>query len=221
MKILGVSMVSKEEILEGLAKAVIDGDEVKSEELAKKSLEIGIDPYESLMNGCNKGMAKVSDLYELKEMFVPEILLSADAMYAAIDILKPHLKVDASAKKPAKVVIGVAQGDIHDIGKNLVKMMLEVAGFIMIDVGKDVPVDTFVKKTIEEDADIVAISALMTTSMMYMEPVIKKLKENFVKAKVVVGGAPINNDFANKIGADGYGKDAVEAVKVSKKLVGV
>jgi len=173
------------------------------------------------MNGCNKGMAKVSDLYELKEMFVPEILLSADAMYAAIDILKPHLKVDASAKKPAKVVIGVAQGDIHDIGKNLVKMMLEVAGFIMIDVGKDVPVDTFVKKTIEEDADIVAISALMTTSMMYMEPVIKKLKENFVKAKVVVGGAPINNDFANKIGADGYGKDAVEAVKVSKKLVGV
>jgi 5-methyltetrahydrofolate--homocysteine methyltransferase len=91
----------------------------------------------------------------------------------------------------------------------------------MIDVGKDVPVDTFVKKTIEEDADIVAISALMTTSMMYMEPVIKKLKENFVKAKVVVGGAPINNDFANKIGADGYGKDAVEAVKVSKKLVGV
>ncbi len=221
MKILGVSMVSKEEILEGLAKAVIDGDEVKSEELAKKSLEIGIDPYESLMNGCNKGMAKVSDLYELKEMFVPEILLSSDAMYAAIDILKPHLKVDASAKKPAKVVIGVAQGDIHDIGKNLVKMMLEVAGFIMIDVGKDVPVDTFVKKTIEEDADIVAISALMTTSMMYMEPVIKKLKENFVKAKVVVGGAPINNDFANKIGADGYGKDAVEAVKVSKKLVGV
>jgi len=214
-------MVSKEEILEGLAKAVIDGDEVKSEELAKKSLEIGIDPYESLMNGCNKGMAKVSDLYELKEMFVPEILLSADAMYAAIDILKSHLKVDASAKKPAKVVIGVAQGDIHDIGKNLVKMMLEVAGFIMIDVGKDVPVDTFVKKTIEEDADIVAISALMTTSMMYMEPVIKKLKENFVKAKVVVGGAPINNDFANKIGADGYGKDAVEAVKVSKKLVGV
>lgn len=221
MKILGVSMVSKEEILKGLAKAVIDGDEVKSEELAKKSLEIGIDPYESLMNGCNKGMAKVSDLYELKEMFVPEILLSADAMYAAIDILKSHLKVDASAKKPAKVVIGVAQGDIHDIGKNLVKMMLEVAGFIMIDVGKDVPVDTFVKKTIEEDADIVAISALMTTSMMYMEPVIKKLKENFVKAKVVVGGAPINNDFANKIGADGYGKDAVEAVKVSKKLVGV
>lgn len=221
MKILGVSMVSKEEILKGLAKAVIDGDEVKSEELAKKSLEIGIDPYESLMNGCNKGMAKVSDLYELKEMFVPEILLSADAMYAAIDILKPHLKVDASAKNPAKVVIGVAQGDIHDIGKNLVKMMLEVAGFIMIDVGKDVPVDTFVKKTIEEDADIVAISALMTTSMMYMEPVIKKLKENFVKAKVVVGGAPINNDFANKIGADGYGKDAVEAVKVSKKLVGV
>jgi len=213
-------MVSKEEIFEGLAKAVIDGDEVKSEELAKKSLEIGIDPYESLMNGCNKGMAKVSDLYELKEMFVPEILLSADAMYAAIDILKPHLKVDTSAKKPAKVVIGVAQGDIHDIGKNLVKMMLEVAGFIMIDVGKDVPVDTFVKKTIEEDADIVAISALMTTSMMYMEPVIKKLKENTAKAKVVIGGAPINNDFANKIGADGYGKDAVEAVKVSKKLVG-
>lgn len=213
-------MVSKEEILEGLAKAVIDGNEVKSEELAKKSLEVGIDPYESLMKGCNKGMAKVSDLYEIKEMFVPEILLSADAMYAAIDILKPHLKVDASAKKPAKVIIGVAQGDIHDIGKNLVKMMLEVAGFIMIDVGKDVPVDTFVKKTIEEDADIVAISALMTTSMMYMEPVIKKLKENTAKAKVVIGGAPINNDFANKIGADGYGKDAVEAVKVSKKLVG-
>jgi len=213
-------MVSKEEILEGLAKAVIDGDEVKSEELAKKSLELGIDPYEALMNGCNKGMAKVSDLYECKEMFVPEILLSADAMYAAIDILKPHMKVDASAKKPAKVIIGVAQGDIHDIGKNLVKMMLEVAGFILVDVGKDVPVDTFVKKAEEEDADLVTISALMTTSMLYMEPVIKQLKGKNHKAKVIVGGAPINSEFAKKIGADGYGKDAVEAVKVAKNLIG-
>jgi corrinoid protein of di/trimethylamine methyltransferase len=171
------------------------------------------------MQGCNKGMEIVSDKYEKKEMFVPEILLSADAMYAALDILRPHLKVDASAKKTGTVVIGVAEGDIHDIGKNLVLMMLDVAGYTIFDVGRDVPVDTFVQKAEEVDADIVAMSALMTTSMVRMEPVVKGLKEKNLKAKVIVGGAPISQDYANKIGAEGYGKDAVEAVKVANKLM--
>lgn len=211
-------MANKEEILKGLADAVIAGDEDLSESLAKQALEQGLDPYEAIMDGCNVGMKEVSDKYEKKIMFVPEILLSADAMYAALDILRPHLKVDATAAKPAKVVIGVATGDIHDIGKNLVDMMLDVAGFEVTDIGRDVPIETFISKAEEVGADLVAISALMTTSMMNMEPVIKGLKAKGLSAKVIVGGAPIHEDFAEKIGADGYGKDAVAAVRVAKEL---
>jgi corrinoid protein of di/trimethylamine methyltransferase len=211
-------LTNKEEILKGLADAVIAGDEDLSESLAHKALDEGVDPYEAIMQGCNVGMKEVSDKYEKKIMFVPEILLSADAMYAALDVLRPHLKIDATAAKPAKVIIGVATGDIHDIGKNLVNMMLDVAGFEVIDVGRDVPIETFVAKAEEVNAEVVAISALMTTSMMNMEPVIKGLKSKGLSTKVIVGGAPINEDFAQKIGADGYGKDAVSAVRVAKKL---
>jgi len=210
---------SKEELLEQLSNAVIEGDEDKCAELAQEALDVGIDPYEAIMKGCNKGMEIVSEKYEKKEMFVPEILLSADAMYAALDILRPHLKVDASLTKTGNVVIGVAEGDIHDIGKNLVLMMLDVAGYTIYDVGRDVPVDTFVAKAAEVDADVVAMSALMTTSMIRMEPVIKGLKEKNLKAKVIIGGAPISQNYADKIGADGYGKDAVEAVRVVNEFM--
>jgi len=141
-------------------------------------------------------------------------------MYAAIDILKPHLVLDETAAKPAKVVIGVAQGDIHDIGKNLVAMMLDVAGFNIIDAGRDVPVETFVEKAESEGADIIAVSALMTTSMLNIEPIIKDLKDKGLATKVVVGGAPVSQDFAEKISADGYAKDAVGAVRIVKELVG-
>ncbi|MHC1605552.1 MAG: corrinoid protein [Candidatus Methanofastidiosia archaeon] len=215
------NLTDKEEILKGLAEAVIKGNEEKCVELARKALEEGVDPYNAIMNGCNAGMKVVSDKYEKKEMFVPEILLSADAMYAALDILKPHLKVDATVEKPAKIVIGVAQGDIHDIGKNLVKMMLDVAGFEIVDLGRDIAPEAYIEKANEINADIVAISALMTTSMTNIEPVIKGIKDKNLKTKVIVGGAPINADFAEKIGADGYGKDAVEAIRVAKKLVEV
>jgi len=213
-----MDMSSKDDILDVLKDAVVEGDEEKCVSFANKALDSGVDPYEAIMQGCNKGMAEVSDKYECKEMFVPEILLSADAMYAAIDILRPHLKVDDTVAKPATVIIGVAQGDIHDIGKNLVKMMLDVAGFTIIDVGRDVPVETFVDKAVEHNAKLVAISALMTTSMMNMEPVIEGLKEKHSGAKTIVGGAPISQDFADSIGAEGYGKDAVAAVRIAKKL---
>jgi corrinoid protein of di/trimethylamine methyltransferase len=213
-------LTDKAEILKGLAEAVIAGDEDLSEELAHKALNEGVDAYDAIMNGCNVGMKEVSDRYEKKSMFVPEILLSADAMYAALDVLRPHLKVDVTAAKPKKVIIGVATGDIHDIGKNLVNMMLDVAGFDIIDVGRDVPIETFIDKAVEVGADLVAISALMTTSMMNMEPVIKGLKDKGLATKVIVGGAPINEDFAKEIGADAYGKDAVAAVRVAKQLTG-
>ncbi|MBN1785725.1 MAG: B12-binding domain-containing protein [Candidatus Methanofastidiosa archaeon] len=212
-------MTSKEELLEKLSNAVIEGDEDKCAELAESALEAGIDPYEAIMKGCNKGMEIVSHKYECKEMFVPEILLSADAMYAALDVLRPHLKVDEAGKKTGTVVIGVAEGDIHDIGKNLVLMMLDVAGYNIVDVGRDVSADTFVEKAAEVDADLVAMSALMTTSMVRMELVINGLKKRNLKAKVIVGGAPISQSYADKIGADGYGKDAVEAVRVANKLM--
>jgi len=212
-------VTSKDELLKHLADAVIEGDEDKCAELAQESLDLGMDPYETIMKGCNKGMEIVSEKYEKKEMFVPEILLSADAMYAALELLRPHLKVNANTKKTGNVVIGVAEGDIHDIGKNLVLMMLDVAGYTIFDVGRDVSVDTFVQKAEEVDADIVAMSALMTTSMVRMGPVIEGLKNKGLKAKVIVGGAPISQNYADKIGADGYGKDAVEAVRVVNKLM--
>jgi len=213
-------IMNEEEILKGLAEAVIKGNEEKSMELAQEALKMRIDPYDAIMNGCSKGMNVVSDLYEKKEMFVPEILLSADAMYAALDILRPHLKVDTTVENPAKIVIGVAQGDIHDIGKNLVKMMLDVAGFEIVDLGRDIAPEAYIEKANEVNADIVAISALMTTSMMNIEPVIKGIKDKNLKTKVVVGGAPISSEFAETIDADGYADDAVSAVRLVKKLMG-
>jgi len=210
--------MKKEEILKGLAEATIAGDVEKATNLANEAIRAGIDAYEAIVGGCVEGMKVVSDKYEKGEMYVPEILCSAEAMYAAMDVLKPYLKTESLGTQK-KVVLGTATGDIHDIGKNLVKLMMEAAGFQVIDLGTDVSKEKFVEAVMRENADICGISALMTTSMAFMPEVIKAVKEKSPRTITMVGGGPLSPAIAKSFGADGYGKDAVEAIRVAKKLL--
>jgi methylmalonyl-CoA mutase cobalamin-binding domain/chain len=166
-------------------------------------------------------MERAGTLFEEEEYFVPELIICSDAMNAGIDILKPHLKQGEAAAKH-RCVIGVIEGDTHDIGKNLVKIMLEASGFDMVDLGRDVPPQTFVDKAIETNAELILLSSLMTTTMDSMADVVKLLTEQGVRDrfKVAVGGGPISKAFSDKIGADGYGKNATEAVRLCRSLVG-
>lgn len=214
--------IEKEELFKNLAAAVVDMDEDLVIELVNKSLSEKIDPYEIIDKGLSKGMERAGELFEEEEYFVPELLMCSDAMNAGIDIVKPLLLAGKKQEK-GKVVIGVVEGDTHDIGKNLVKLMLETAGFSVYDLGRDVPPQQFVDKAKEYKAEIIGISTLMTTTMDGMGEVIKILNEEGVRDqyKVMVGGAPISLGFAKKIGAEGYAKNAAEAVRVAKELLGI
>ncbi len=200
--------------------AVVEGEVETCAKAAKDALDAGLDAYETLKEGCAKGMAIMSDKYEKREAFVPEILASAEAMYAAIDILKPYIKVPPTVV-PGKIILGVCEGDIHDIGKNIIKIFLEIAGNTVIDLGRDVRLKAFIEKVREEKPDILAMSALMTTSMLGMPDTIELLKDAGLRdgVKVIIGGAPISDAFAEKIGADGYGKDAPAALKTVEGLI--
>lgn len=205
-------------ILKALAKAVIEMDTDAARKLAGEAIRLGIDPYMAIMDGLAKGMDKVNELYEEEEYFVPELLVCADAMYAGIEVLRAHMpKEDPHTRK--KIVIGVMKGDTHDIGKNLVKIMLDNAGFEMHDMGRDVPFAKFVDTAGEIKADIVCLSTLMTTTMDGMGVVVEDLKKAGITSKVLVGGGPISPGFAKNIGADGYAKNAAEAVKVVKGVL--
>jgi len=208
----------KEEILKGLSQAVVDGDVDKAKQFAQEAIANKIDAYEAIMEGCAKGMNEVSHKYETGECYVPEVLCSAEAMNEAMAILKPYVKVDPTAM-PKKVVLGVTKGDVHEIGKNLVKLMFEAAGFKVIDIGKDVPTEKFAETVKNENADICACSALMTTSIIFMPDIIKAVRAVKPNIITMVGGGPLSADTAEKYGADGYAKDAAVAVKVAKDLV--
>jgi len=204
------------EILDALARAVDLMDEEGAVAAAKRALDEGIDAYEAITKGLSKGMALVSDKYEKGIYFVPEILLCADAMYAAIDVLKPHLKARGGAGV-SPVVIGVIQGDVHDIGKNIVKLMLEAAGFPVHDLGNDVPVSAFVEKARELKSGVIAVSTLMSTTMPGMAKLIDALKAAGLRDsfKVMIGGGPVSASYAQKIAADAYGANAMDAVRIA------
>jgi corrinoid protein of di/trimethylamine methyltransferase len=212
--------VNKTSILDELAAAVIEMDENRAKKAAAAAIEGGIDPYEAIMSGLARGMDRVNELFEQEEYFVPEILLCADAMYAGIDLLRPHLPQEALLNRK-KAVIGVVKGDTHDIGKNLVRIMLDNAGFEIIDLGRDVPYAKFVDTAGEAKADLVCMSTLMTTTMDGMQMIIEDLKKAAVTSKTLVGGGPISGVFAKSIGADGYARNAAEAVKVARSLLRV
>ena len=209
------------ELFQKLSDAVVDMNEELVEALAYSVIDEKIDAFEAIDKGLTNGMDRAGKLFEEQEYFVPELLMCADAMNIGVDILKPHIKV-SGLKEKHKVIIGVIEGDTHDIGKNLVKLMLETSNFDVVDLGRDVPPQAFVDRAIEEKAEIIMISSLMTTTMDAMADVVETLNNQGVKDKfkVVVGGGPISQGFADKIGADGYSKDAAGAVRLCKRIVG-
>jgi len=208
----------KKEILDAIGNAVVQYDEDQCAAWCKTALQEGLDAYEATMKGLAAGMDAVGELYSRQEYFVPELLLCSDALYAGLDILRPHIRTDSAVHK-AKLLLGVVEGDIHDIGKNLVKTMFEAAGWEVHDLGRDVRLDKFVEEQKKIKADLVGLSALMTTSMMAIEKVIGMLKASDPDVKVLVGGAPLNPEIAAKFGADGYAEDAVRAVQEAGHII--
>jgi len=216
-------MVSRErtqELLRGLQDAVVAYDEERVAELSKAALEESVDAYEAVMSGLAAGMEKVGELYVKQEYFVPELLLCSDALYAGLDILRPQIKVDKEmAPVKRQIVIGTVEGDIHDIGKNLVKVMFEAAGWIVHDLGSDVKLERFVEEQLRTNSDIVGLSALMTTSMLAMQKVIPMIRAQDLNVAIMVGGAPLTRDTAKLYGADGYADNAGDAVRQAVKML--
>ncbi len=214
---------SKEELIAKLSECVVEMEDEEVVDVAKEYIEAGYPAFDGIMEGLVDGMNKVSDLYDAEEYFVTDVLLCSDAMYAGLEVLRPYLQENTDNGKKIKVVIGVVEGDTHDIGKNLVKIMMDTAGFEMYDLGRDVPLDAFVDKAQEVGASLICMSTLMTTTMVGMKTVIEKLKEKGIrdKVKVMIGGSPISQKYADEIGADGYSVNAVEAVKLAKRLLNI
>ena len=205
-----------------IANAVLELDEERTKALSHEVLKRGYDAWEAVERGLIAGVNRAGKLFDEEEYFVPELLIAADAMYAGLDILRPHIKEQFTGHT-RRVVIGVVQGDTHDIGKNLVRIMLEVAGFEVHDLGRDVPPRKFVDRAIEVKADIIALSTLMTTTMERMGEVIGILEDENLRNrfKVIVGGSPLSQQFADRIGADGYAPKAAQAVQLAKRLSGL
>ena len=214
-------MRTKEELLQEMARCVRDMEDELVTEVTQEYADAGYDPQEGIMNGLVVGMNEAGKLYEEEEYYIPELLICSDAMYNGLDVLRPLLPQDAGGNG-TKVVIAVIQGDTHDIGKNLVKIMLEAAGYQVVDLGRDVPIARLVDAVREEKPQILALSTLMSTSMAHMGTLIEELKKAGLRdsVKVIVGGAPLSRGFAEKIGADGYSENATEAVKLVDRLTG-
>lgn len=207
--------------LESISQAIIDGDNIAAVAEVNIALEKGALAGDILRQACIPAMIEVGRLFESFEIFVPEMLISARAMQHALDVLRPHL-VEGDLNASGKVVIGTVAGDLHDIGKNLVCIMFEGAGFEVVDLGTDVEPETFVKAVQEHHPDILGMSALLTTTMTSMEKTIQALKDAGIRDQVVVmiGGAPVTQHYANMIGADGYASDASSATRLARELIG-
>jgi 5-methyltetrahydrofolate--homocysteine methyltransferase len=209
------------DILKRIADALQQGDDQQVAALTAEALGAGLPAGDVLQQGLVAGMNVVGEQFRLREIFLPDVLLSARAMYAGLGLLKPHLASEGVASR-GKVVIGTVKGDLHDIGKNLVGIMLKGAGFEVIDLGHDVAPEAFVDTAVREGATLIGMSALLTTTMTHMREVVALLRERGLAGRVrtIVGGAPVNADFAREIGADDYACDAAAAVDRVRALVG-
>jgi methanogenic corrinoid protein MtbC1 len=207
-----------QELIKKLYDAVINMEDEEMAALTRSVLEEGVDPNRALTEGLTAAMQKVGQMYSEHIYFVPELLLCSDALYAGLDVLRPHLKADV-AGAARKIIIGTVEGDIHDIGKNLVKIMFESAGWTVFDLGKDVTLQSFVDEQVRVGADVIALSALMTTSMLAMPTVIQMVKAKDPNVAIMVGGAPLTAETANLYGADGYATNAGEAVREANEML--
>jgi 5-methyltetrahydrofolate--homocysteine methyltransferase len=204
-----------------LQRALVAGDGNTLARETQKLLDRGIDPHAIIKKGLVPGMDVVGEKFKNDELYLPEVINIATIFKSSVNLIKPKL-MDNRLAYAGKVVIGTVQGDMHDVGKNIVVLMLEANGFEVIDLGVDVPIQTFIKTAAETDADVVGMSALLTTTMPRIKEVISNLKaaELKNKFKTIIGGAPINQSFADQVGADAYGHDAIDAVEKIRKLVG-
>ena len=211
----------EEELYIKLEQAVIDGESEDAEAVAKKALEQGLDPLACIDNGLTKGIQRVGELFSSGEYFLPELIMGADAMKVALDVLEPALLSNQHREVVGRVVLGTVEGDLHEIGKTLVGTMLTANGFDVIDIGVDKSVDEFIAAVKENNADIVGASALLTTTMLQQKALIQALEEAGLKdqVKVMVGGAPVTDSYAKEIGADGYAEDAISAVDMAMRLI--
>jgi corrinoid protein of di/trimethylamine methyltransferase len=212
-----------EELFKQMEQSIINGEPEDAEALAKQAVEQGIDPLEAINQGFVKGVNYVGEQFSCGDMFLPELVLAGEAMKAAVAVLEPEMARRGSKREMlGTVVIGTVEGDIHEIGKTLVATMLSASGFKVVDLGVDVPVDRFIDVAKAEDADIIGMSALLTTTMVKQKTVIEKLEAAGLRqrVKVMVGGAPVTQEWATRIGADAFSPDAIGSVQVAKQLMG-
>lgn len=213
--------MSNEEFLSMVKKAIIEGNKDDAEQLAQRAISENMDLNEIIERGYIQGVQKVGQLWEEGEYFLPELITSAECMKAAMGIMQPELeKAQIDIRSAGKIVIGTVEGDIHDIGKNLVASILSANGFDVVDLGADVKLEKFIEKAEEVNADLICLSALLTTTMTGQKKLVEHLKEKglYGRFKVMVGGAPVNQKWADDIGADGYSENALTAVGAAKKL---
>jgi trimethylamine corrinoid protein len=215
--------MNKEEMLAGMARAIVTGEKDRAVGLAGEAVQAGLDLLEVIDKGYVRGIQEVGELWEKGEYFLPELISSAECMKAAMAVLQPELrKAQIDAPSKGRVIIGTVEGDIHDIGKNLVASMLQAYGFEIHDLGADVKLERFIEKAEKTQADFICVSALLTTTMLGQKRLIEKLKaENMTgRFKVLVGGAPVTQKWAADIGADGYAENALAAVRLAMRLMG-
>lgn len=211
---------SKEELLKLLADSVYNQNAKKTGELAQKFIDKSFDAYAGIVDGMAKGIQKVGREYEMGTMWLPDMMAAASAMKKGTEILMPHIEIKDEDKR-LKIILGTIEGDIHDIGKNIVNVILSAAGFEVIDIGIDVPTNVFIDKAKEKNAEVVGVSALLTSTMTKIPKIIDYAEETGMrnKVKIVIGGAPTSKKFAEEIGADAYVKDAIEAPMIIKELL--
>ena len=210
----------KREFIAEAKKSIMEGDQEKAEDIARKAIAKGVDPLILLEEGFIPAITEVGRLFEEEEIFLPELMLAAEAMKGAAGICNEAIPKE-KAKKTGKIVIGTVEGDIHDIGKSIVESFLAANGFEVYDLGREIPTAMFIEKAVEVDADVIATSALLTTTMGAQKELEEELKKRFLrdKFKTIVGGAPVDQKWADTIGADAYAEDAAEAVQKIKELL--